>query len=193
MLKKISTLLLLICIPFALLSCEEKETEPSNDTIQKDESSNSTEKDKTKKEEKGDTVKIFYYTNDSKEIFYVEEKIDKETEGGVAQVDDLLRKSPNSTLIAPLSSTSFIQEADAMSKPDIAILKYTKDFINDQKSENLDEELALKCIAYTYCDLFKVNNALFLLDNNDYKSSKFRISEKNPLKVDLSNTKEFKE
>lgn len=199
MLKKLLSICLILSLSLGITACSSsKDEEPDTSPTETEETSTSSEspesEDEKDKEDEGKTpIKLYYFNSSTKEIFYVEEKIDCENESAVEDIYNLLKKSPSSELTAPISAGSIITLAEQFTYPDTAFIAFKKNFIETQGFSSEDEKLALQCIAFTYANFFgpNVTKAIITLEGHPYKSKGIKIDEDHPIPADSSSIKKF--
>lgn len=204
--KNIIATLLLLFIPFLIVSCSPKAS-TKNDTSSninvnennstKDEN-DSAKNDKVNKENNttppeiiNDNAKIYYYDAVNDKIVYINKTIEIKNKAVATSLVNELKKAPNDEVTSAISTDISLISANVDKDKDCITLNFSSNFVKAQNLGGGAESSTLKAICNTFGDYFNVKNVIITLEDKPYSSGHILMKSGESFKVDLSNAVEL--
>ncbi|WP_411170563.1 GerMN domain-containing protein [Clostridium sp. MB05] len=207
--KNIIATLLLLFIPFSIISCTPK-TPAKNDTtsninVNENNSSkinvnenNLAENDTINKENNNtppeiinDNAKIYYYDAVNDKIVYINETIEIKNKAVATALVNELKKAPNDEVASSISTDISLISANVDEDKDCITLNFSSNFVKAQNLGGGAESSTLNAICNTFGNYFNVKNVIITLEGKPYSSGHILMKDGEAFKVDLSNTVEL--
>lgn len=197
--KNIIATLLLLFIPFSIISCSPKtptkNNTSSNITVNENNSSKNDainkENNNTTPEIINDNAKIYYYDVVNDKIVYTNKTIEIKDKAVATALVNELKKAPNDEVTSAISTDISLISADVDKDKDCITLNFSSNFVKAQNLGGGAESSTLKAICNTFGDYFNVKNVIITLEDKPYSSGHILMKDGEAFKVDLSNTVEL--
>ena len=199
--KNIIATLLLLFIPFSIVSCSPKtptkndttsninvneNNSAKNDTINKNNDNNN-----TPPEIINDNAKIYYYDAVNDKIVYINKTIEIKNKAVATALVNELKKAPNDEVASAISTDISLISADVDEDKDCITLNFSPNFVKAQNLGGGAESSTLNAICNTFGDYFNVKNVIIKLEDKPYSSGHILMKDGEAFKVNLSNTAEL--
>lgn len=194
--KHLKKLLLSLCIPFVLISCNttKDSSNNSNDTsklnvteIQSEIIESAYEKDSSNKT--ADNIKLYLYSASADKFFYITTTLNKTDDDIYNKLFELLKTSPHNSLIKNIPSSVTLNSVQV--NEDSITVDISSNFIQDSNLGSSIEGNILQCIANTFADAANVSKVKLLLDSEPYSSGHYSMNDNEFLTISTDGINEF--
>ncbi|MEG0295972.1 MAG: GerMN domain-containing protein [Clostridium sp.] len=194
--KHLKKLLLSLCIPFILISCNTTKDASNSATdtsklnvteIQSEIIESAYEKDSSNKTE--DNVKLYLYSASADKFFYITSTLNKTDEDLHTKLFELLKTTPHNSLIKNIPNSVTLNSVQL--NEDSIFVDISSNFVHDSNLGSSIEGNILQCIANTFSDATNVSKVKLLLDGKPYSSGHYSMKDNEFLTISTDGINEF--
>lgn len=140
-----------------------------------------------------ETVK-FYYPDSTKDslVFFKRQLHFKTDDVAKTFFEKYFKEPPSSTISQVISKDTKLIKLYLNIDENKVYVDFSKEFIKEMNSDNVEEAKVLKCITDTLCDYFNVDKLSLTVEGSPYASSHVILKPNEPMYADIKNIDEFK-